>query len=563
MSSKPQKVYDLWASILNYKGAVGSLNRPGISINYIPKEHCRRLQAYEILSAYYNCYSRDFRMSPESGDTGDNDSVFEVGDPSFLCDKIKDKLLGDEVTINMPVPEILGSEESISQTLALEGLEPGQKTRLEEKLKNLKVISAIISERETYLQNWFKTNKIYLKIDENETLASYLGDCVYHVGWNAETGKPEIMTYDPGFCFPHFEIDELSWEDDTTPVTDRFIIAWEEIFQTDDPDHTTTLWRDVYELRVTAGAKKCYRQRSYYKYGVGSVLSLYDLTDDDAISETPPSWEDLGVDFIPILWVPNRMIQGEIFGQSNIAKLLPLYDAIMNSYTDLSANGEHLGGATVFISGSEIKLRKNSTTGVPVDIPLRPATMIPLGENGSANLLDTSTMQDALLKTIEKYEGKLIQISEITDIIAGKIDKANIPSGIALLILMQPLLDKIGKMRQQRQEKYTTLFDFVQRLLQTFGNSYEKQLFSGILYSVNLNFGAIIPSDDSAKMDLYNKMVPLLGLETVLVQMKKDGWNFDVKTVLQRVKESKQSDLSAMGDVFSYRRNQDNGGSGQ
>ena len=100
------KIYDLYASLLNYKKQIGDL-KLARSYNWIPDEHLRRLQAYELLTAFYQNYSRDFRMAPEAGDEGNNDDIMESGDAAWLCNKIKAKLLGGNPKLSMPGPKTL------------------------------------------------------------------------------------------------------------------------------------------------------------------------------------------------------------------------------------------------------------------------------------------------------------------------------------------------------------------------------------------------------------------------------------------------------------------------
>lgn len=557
----PTKVYDAWASVVNYKEERTSFNRVGLTTgyNWVPDKHIRRLQAYEIYQAYYDCYSRDYRQSPESGDSGNNDIIKEIKRPSWICDKIKDKLMGGDVSLNIPVPKKYGREDVLTSLISSE-TDPDRKKIFEDRLKNLLETKTIISERESYLQHWFSDEMIYLRMDEGEGKCSYLGDIVFVVHWDEKTATVKITTEDPGSYFPNLDIFEESWDEKSKiPVTDRVIIAWEEA--TND-DQYFKVWRDVYELRkINETESQCYRQSAYFKYSAGGVQSIENFVAADLWNDYQSlDWVGLPFDFIPVVLVPNLAMEGEIYGKSNLFGLLPIFDSLMNADTDISRNSEHLGGATAFISGTEAKLRKNSSTLLPNDIKIEPNSVYVLGENGRVDLLDTSKMQDALIKTKEVWATDLVDLSEITTVIAGRVDPSAIPSGVALRVLMQPLLDKIGKMRQHRQQHYSLLFYYVQRLFAIYGNPEEKVLFGGKIFDAYIQFGEIIPSDEKSKLETYAALMDLLDEETVLEIMKNNGYKFDVKTVMDRraAKRKEQNDLNS--DFFSMRRAQDEAG---
>jgi hypothetical protein len=134
-----------------------------------------------------------------------------------------------------------------------------------------------------------------------------------------------------------------------------------------------------------------------------------------------------------------------------------------------------------------------------------------------------------------------------------------IPSGVALRVLMQPLLDKIGPMRQQRQQHYGELFNYIQRFFQLYGNATEKALFGGELYSVVLQFGEILPGDRKADVEYYTALSMLLDERTVLEIMKADGYELDIDLVLQRKAEAAASKAAADQAFMSFQRGVDGG----
>lgn len=555
--ASPEKQYDLYASILNYKKKVTSL-KLARSTAWVPYDHLRRIQAYEILTAFYQNYSRDMRFAPETGDTSHNDAILESGDPAWLCNKIKSKILGANPRITMPGPKFLKEIKSLKAAAAA-----GDKTQ-DARLQEFTALADIIQKRLSYLQDWYDENDVCVEIDENETTCSYLGDMVYLVEWLADEQRPNLLTYDPGYYLPDDNIENgESLESGKSGVVERAFVAWEE--WPTDPITGTALgwckvWRDTYELRITGEAKACWRHSAYYKFADGVTQQLATFRDEDIIEGSGSGWVSLGIDFIPIVQIPNIKIQGQVFGVSNLHWLIGLFDAIINACNDLKHNSEYLGGATVFASGKEIKYKRDATTGEPSGVKIQPNTLYILGEGGRMDLLDTSAMQKALLDTMEAFDKRMIRDSEITEIGAGVYSSQQELSGKALKILIQPLMDKITPMRAIRRRRYSMIFWMIQRLWQIFGTPEEKPLFDGDLYNAYMEFGALLPDDESEALDKYIKMEGLIGLEATLDKMVEEGWDINPATILAKKKEQQAAQMQAQMDAFGLRRAEDTGG---
>lgn len=553
-----EKVYDIYAAILNFRSAVSFL-RPGVDFYYIPEDHLRRLKAYEVLTAFYYNYSRDFRFSPESGDISQNDSIIENGDAAWVCNTIKAKLLGACVEPFLDMPEKLNDIDFVDLKT--------DKTMSESEFNDLKVLRDKLTEKENYIKNWWKYNNIFLAIDENETVCSYLGDCAYLVEWKSEIsngveiGFPNLRTYDPGFVFPFYGCNDESLDGNGQFVQDRVIIAWQEtskaILDNVTSDQYFVIYRDIYELRVDSkGNKKCYRKHGYYKYNSSEEVDIYNIVDDSILNDKDKIWIDLGIDFMPVVMIPNITVQGHDFGLSNLHFILGLINSIINNDTDLTKNSEKLGGATVFVSGKDISFAIDPVTKKPSAIPIQPNMMYPLGEGGDANILDTANMQKALLDTKGVIEKKLLKNTHITEIGAGVLDIGQI-SALSIKLLMQPLIDMINPMRDQRNRYYSTIFYYVQRLFQIFGTAEEKKIFDGEITDCLLKFGNLVPGDEKARLDEYITFETLTDTETMLKKMKADGYDIDVKKVLENKKKAKAEAAAANSDLFGLRTSAD------
>jgi hypothetical protein len=536
------KQYDLYASLLNYKKDVEPLLLPFRSSSWVPLLSQRRLQAYEVLAAFYGNYSRDYRLSPEGGNTSLNDTLMEMGEAKWLCDKIKAKLLGDKMRLAIPVPQRLKADAGAIK---------------------------VIAEREAFLHDWWDENNVAAEIDTNETTCSYLGDCCYMVDWDAVNATARIRGYDPGFVFPQFGIDEASYDEAVQArVKDRVTLAWE-IYDYDDKltiaeaQQAFKLFRDVYELRAEGDVRTLWHRACQYRYQASddiTVDTLDDLPDSSVIEGTDTGWVKLGIDFMPFVWVPNIAVLGETFGISNLASHIQNIDALINGTSDLSRNSEYLGGAVIFASGKDISLPRDQATGAFTPIGIKPCTIYPLGENGKMDVLDTAGMQQALLATIKEHRDTLIRNSCITEIGAGVQSSQAVPSGVALGMMLQPLVDKIAPMRSKRTVVYTNLFWMVQRLFASFGSPEERKLFSGDLYNVNLLFGPLVPVDSVAKLAEYNSLVPLIGLKEVHRRMKADGFDFDLAQVEADLAEESTSKAAQQAAAFGIGAAADQGG---
>jgi hypothetical protein len=536
--STEKKVYDIYAPLLNYKKAISEFNRPAITINWIPIDHQRRLKAYEVLSALYFNYSRDYRNSPESGDEGSNDSIWEMGDPAWLCDTLKSKLLGNEYGIAIEMPDELRDFDP-----AAEGADAAL-VSLKEKL----------DARQTYLRRWWKNQRVALMVDENESKCSYLGDCAWMAEWDPVDKIPKLRTYDPGFVFPFPGCNEESIEEGGGMVSDRLVVAWEEDSESwKDEEDYIILWQDIYELRVKGDKKSCWRHSGYYRFNSADKLELDNIFDTkSAIEGTESGWVDLGIDFIPVMMVPNIQVQGSEFGLSNLHFHVDNLDAVVNNETDLQKNSSYLGGAMIALSGKDVSQSIDPTTKRPRPIKVAPNTAVTLGEGGSMALLNTSTMQTALIETLNYEIDKLIRNSGVTEIGAGRIEAGQL-STLSIMILMQPLLDKIYPRRVQRNVHYAKLFWMVQRLYQIFGSPEERKLFEGDVYDVVIKFGDIVPRSRVDAMDYYIKLAQLAGDEAALEIARKEGLDIDVKKIIEQKKESAAARAKEETDIFNMR----------
>ncbi len=551
------KTYDMYAPLLNYKQAITQSNRPGIEISWVPADHERRIKAYELLWSYWNNLSRDYRRAPETGDTSKNDDLMEMGDAAWLSDKIKSKLLGNDVMIFANTARLKSHIKTLTALVAT-FQDAKLKPVLEAKLKELQDKLLLSPAQEAYMVDWWHDQGIFNVIDCNETKIGYLGDGVYKVEWDDEEKTVKLCTYDPGFVFPYSYTDNPVPSYDTEAkdlVVQRFVLAWEIPESNSD---NFQVYREVYELRVkTNGEKRCFLQRSYFDFNSAesdiTTLGVEELVEGNSLTFT-----DTLLDFIPFVWIANKAVQGEEpFGLSNLHFSIDMLDNMITSYFDLATNAEYLGGVTIIASGKDTKFKRDSS-GEVLSVKIAPKRMYHVGEDGSIELLDTSKMQDALLKTMEQQDAKFLRNNDIPEVVAGKLKGSDIPSGVALAIMLQPLVDKLQPMRQRRYEDYAYLFYYVMRLFAVKGDDYARALFSsGTLPEISLKFGSLSPNDESDAVDRYVKMGQFLDEETVLEIAKGEGLGIDIALVKERLAKQKDENLKRQQDLFTTRAKND------
>ena len=224
-------------------------------------------------------------------------------------------------------------------------------------------MTAALAEREAFLQDWFTDSMIYSKFLEAEKKASYFGDAVFVLSWPTNATEPKIDVVDPASCFPFYDCNDESIIGVSGTVKDRIIIAWEKQLKPD--DDFFVVHREVYELISNErGESRVFRRIDDFKFEGDGELTIEKFPDKMIINAG--TIEDLGIDFIPIVWLPNIRVD-ETFGESNLKNLIHLFDAEMNTDTDLNNNSGRLGGASIVVSGKDMKPRRDST-GEPMSV---------------------------------------------------------------------------------------------------------------------------------------------------------------------------------------------------
>jgi len=295
----PETIIDLYP-FLEVKNATDPLGRIAVSYSWVPEEHLRRLQAYTVLAAYEANLANKVRQVAET-------TLHEYGDVKFVCRTLSMALLGDETRIVAPLEK----------------------------------------EIESFFTEWAADEIFFAKLSANEYKGSNLGDCVYRLNWSGPKKRVEITTFDPGFWFPF----NLGLKNE------RQVLAWEE---KDPTTKQTIIYKEEYSIGGSASggggkSNNAFLTAGYYQKSERPSLDDLKLVRYAENSEGKRLNNfDLGIEFIPLVYIPNIFVEGWDFGESDVTGSLRLFDQVQNTYNDLASNTRLMGNVQMWM-----KLRRS------------------------------------------------------------------------------------------------------------------------------------------------------------------------------------------------------------
>lgn len=490
-------------------------------------EHFRRLQAYKIFESYYKNSARHWMDTSMS--LSQRDDRREYGDPQTVVNQIVTSILGSDQSI------VVGEDEKA------QGSDGARSQRTE-------------------LMLWAEKEKFFLKLLEAERMSCRLGDAVYVLGWDSDLERPRVTVWDPGFYFPVLDPRKI-----TDAYPDKVHIAYD------------------YEEEDSRGGKRRYVRRITWELADGDEPILYSWNDipsytrclmsdatwliDDLKKEVeeftydkamfatyvnPESGQeeeffeiDIGLDFIPIVHIPNTPAGSEHYGQSSLAPVIQILDDLVSTDTDLQASSATTGTPPIAISGATAP--KNEDGEIT---SYGPGTVLETGD-GTATMIDTSRSLDALLKYDDHLLERLSVNGRVPESLLGRVKPSEVPSGIALSLSFAPHASMIQEMRMVRKYKYALLFKFISRLLPDVEDIHE----------IHLVFGSFLPADRKETVDLVVQLLSTraISLETAVKMLVEAGFDIEdagteVERITTRDYNSAEALLGATGDVSEVRK---------
>lgn len=570
-------VFDAWTSI-SFKRHFGSRKQLGEGAGFKPPdwigpEHFRRLQAYAILRAYLENTGREFFAGTR---TEINDRR-EYGDAWLLVETVVAALLGEDQQI---VTE--GAEE-----LALEDPEDAESGESADTAERRRTAQAAM-DLQDFLRQWATDERLPLKLIETERLAVGLGDGVYTLGWSGEKKRPRLRVWDPTFYFPVLtdsneddfpEKVHIAWEvdDEDTRNNARVKvrrITWElgdiepaeragsvrralgagDLLQPGDRRTAEGRIERQYPWNEEPSTKTCYYTDATWIIDKGNK-SIDDLTESDAEYELdadgePVKRQDLRIDFLPVVHLPNTVALLNHYGRSILSSVLQILDDLSSADTDLSAASATTGHPVIALSGANLQKDQQGRS----TLTYRPGEVLETGE-GKMEVLDTSKALDALMGYIEHLGKRLSVNSRVSEGLMGKIKPSEVPSGVALALSFGPTDQLVRGMRLVRSEKYPLLLKFAHRIFLAAQQAGEIQDVPLEWIHSDVVMGSFLPQDQAAAVDQATKLyaAKAVSIETVIIMLMEAGIPIDsvleeVRRIQERDFEAAEALLSATGD---------------
>lgn len=496
---------DAWTA-LDFKRLISQTRfGPSLTPSLIPTwvgKHQRRLQAYALLRAYRENSSRFFLDVSGVTNPDAQDDHREYGDAELLVQQVRAALIGDNFLLTVP-----GADE----------VDPAS-------------ADPAALERQDWLRQWARDQRFGLKLMEVEGDAVGLGDGVYVLGWDAKRARCRLRVFDPGFYFPVLEDDV---DDDEYP--DKVHLAWELPQDPDDPT-TRIIRRITYQLLPVEPYTpsyqdeptdvECFLTDANYELDafkddiedLSPARARYRVDEEGEIRDRP-----LGIDFIPVVHVPNTVNLKEHFGRSVLTTVLQIIDDLANADTDLQAASATAGTPVLALQGSSLGT-SSKTYG--------PGTVFETGD-GKMSVLDTSNGIAAIVEYIKFLLHRLSVNSRVPESVLGRVDPQRIEAGVILQLTFGPLTTMIEEMRLVRAEKYPLLLKFLQRFYVQDGQ------LSDVL-DADVAFGSYLPTDKAAAVQHASTLfgAQIISLTTAIRMLVEAGFTIDdAATELERIME--------------------------
>lgn len=511
-------------------------------------DHKRRLQAYRVLDHYYRNAGREWLNTTNEDDKEDRR---EYGDPALIVNTVVSSIVGEGgLTVH-----VVGAENrpKPQQTQPADGSAP---TPIDQEgdqagpigLPTLETTGGPVPEEQQpvdmtgpelqleKLRDWWIKERVALKIIENERTAAKLGDSVIVLGWSDKKQRPVMNMYDPGFYFPVYEADGSDAEGFTEEFPSRVHIAYE--FEDKEVNSMDPARRKIRRITWQLAPYEDDRMLEVPWEQGGSPVTCWmsdgvwdtgftDPAHYDDLDESKATWRvrdlDLGIDFIPVIHMPNFPAENDIWGVSSISSVMQILDDLASTDTDLAKASRITGSPPLAFKGGMVGSQAITTYG--------PGTAYST-ENG-VDMVDTSNSLKALIEHDKLMLERLSVNARIPESMLGRIKPNEVPSGIALWLSFAPHSAMIKEMRLVREEKYNLMLKMVARFYMLNGDL-------GELHRAYVKFGSFLPADKKEVMDLVvaalNSSVKPISLATAVKMLQDAGIPIeDVQEELLRI----------------------------
>lgn len=481
--------------------------------SWVPVSEHRRLTAYKVLAAYGENVARGFlnTTSPKI-----QDARREYGDAHLIVDRIVSGVLGDTVAVEVeganeppPIEPDLPDEPTEPKPDAAEPLRRVYEVALKRWTDQVGEVTDRweqdiaqfpgLRERQDALRDWADDEGLLTKLVEVEFDAVTLGDGVFTIAWSSAKRRPVVTVYDPGFYFPVLDetgvVSEpdkvhLAWEYEDTSVapTRRYVrrLTWELV----EAEAHSVPWRDEPVTKTclfTDGTWPLADLEDRQVPDLSPASATYATNEDGAVM----NGFDLGIDFVPVVHIPNGPASREYFGQSSLLHVAQILDDLQSADTDIADTSRKVSAPMVVLSGATTDI--DPKTGNPRELSVAPGSVVQVGAEGHMDVLDLSAGLATQLDNREKLLQRFQQNGKVPPEILGRVASSQAVSGVALALSFGPFQQTIEKMRLVRDPRYRAALRFVQRFFQL-GGVFDP----GPDYPASLALGSYLPSDRGA-----------------------------------------------------------------
>lgn len=484
-----------WTSLL-YKNVMTTRSVSGISW-MAPTwmgEHRQRIQAYTALGAYRENAARLLISVISQEDRESRDQRREYGDAALLIEQIRSALLGDQQSVVVD---------------GADGFDPDNPT----------AEAQIAAERQDFLVKWAEDERLTTKMIETERNAVSMGDGVYSLGYDSRTKRVALRTWDPGAYFPVLDDGDengyprrvhLAWQIEEDDIAGSEIKVRKITYDLRDVEPYRVPWED--EL-VT---KSCFLTDATYLLD-SDARTPDDLTFKTAMPEEDEFGQvvdrDLGIDFIPVIHIPNTVAIANHYGQSSLSKILQILDDVQATDSDLQASAALTGNPMLIVSGGSVGDQLRMGPGVALDV----------GKDGSADIISGAEHLAPLADYLDRLLRRVSVNARVPEAVLGRVDPSKIQAGVILSLSFGPLSSLIDEMRLVRKDKYRLILKFVQRF-------YLKQGVAdggieGEVLPADVVFGSYLPSDQQGTVTMVTQLyqAKLISRETAQKMLQEVG----------------------------------------
>lgn len=480
-----------------FKGLGSSASVVGSVASWVPQTEFRRLRSYMLLESYYRTSARRWINTDNEDERAKRR---EYGDAYLIIEAVLSSLCGND------------------QKIAVDGA-----VNEENKEDSPEV------QQQEMLEKWAEDEMLSVRFKECERNAVKLGDGVYVLGWDRKKKRPRLRVFDPGFYFPVLDPEE----DDDFPK--KVHVAFEFEKPTDKRDKELFVRRITWELRDVAPyrvpweedevTQACFMSDMTWKIG-----DAKDKVDEfkPSTAQTPVRMDNvnLGIDFIPVVHIPNYAAGAEHYGTSTIASIMQLLDDVVATDTDLQSASALTGMPVIGFSGQVERDSEDNSK-----IKYGPGEAFELGADGKLAMLDTSRSLDALIKLIEQLLDRLSVNARTPGTLLGRVDPAQVQAGVILTLSFAPHTTMIREMRDIRKIQYRLLLKMV-------GRFFWKEGKLSALKRADLKLGSYLPADKAEAIGMITNGLNShsMSMETAVMTLIEAGFPIeDIQVEIERI----------------------------